>query len=131
MPQFSNENNNGNPFRDSVDCTNRFSREDIEANKVICGLSYLGAGFLFFLPLVVCPNSAFGKFHSNQALILLILNCVLAATSMMFRWIPLIGWMIRLGIGLLILVFMILCMIYTFQGNAKQLPIIGRITIIR
>ena len=47
-----------------------FTLEDIEKNKTMAGLAYL----LFFLPLIVCPESQFAKFHANQALILVIVS---------------------------------------------------------
>ena len=45
------------------DITQQFAPEDIQKNKVISALSYLG--ILFFLPLVAAPESRFGKFHAN------------------------------------------------------------------
>jgi hypothetical protein len=39
-----------------------FDQADIEKNKTMAGLAYL----LFFLPLVACPDSPFGRFHANQ-----------------------------------------------------------------
>ena len=56
------------------DITNQFAAEDIEKNKVVAGLSYFG--ILFFLPLVAAPDSRFGKFHANQALVLLLAGVV-------------------------------------------------------
>ena len=36
--------------------------EDIEKNKVMAGLSYI----LFFLPLIACPESKYGRFHATR-----------------------------------------------------------------
>ena len=47
-----------------------YSFEDIEKNKVVAALAYI----IFFLPLMVCPESPFGKFHANQGLVLLIVG---------------------------------------------------------
>lgn len=49
------------------DITQQFAPEDIQKNKVISALSYLG--ILFFLPLMAAPESRFGKFHANQSLV--------------------------------------------------------------
>ena len=38
--------------------------------KVMSALAYLW--ILFFLPLVVCPDSKFGRYHANQGLVLLL-----------------------------------------------------------
>ena len=55
----------------TADITNELDPADIEKNKAMGGLAY----FLFFLPLVACPESKYGRFHANQGLIYLIL-CV-------------------------------------------------------
>ena len=57
---------------------------DIENNKIISGLSYLG--ILFFLPLVAAPNSRFGKFHANQSLVLLISSVCVQILSYAFSF---------------------------------------------
>jgi len=38
-----------------------YTAEDIEKNKTMAGLSY----FIFFLPLIACPDSKYAKFHAN------------------------------------------------------------------
>ena len=43
---------------------------DIEKNKTMAGLAYL----IFFLPLLACPDSKYGRYHANQALLLFILG---------------------------------------------------------
>ena len=52
-----------------TDYTSRMDPNDILQNKTLCGLAYVFP-ILFFLPLVSCPNSKFGRFHANQALLL-------------------------------------------------------------
>lgn len=101
-----------------------YTTDDIEKNKTIAGLSYL----IFFLPLVVCPESKFGKFHANQALVLLIAGI---AGNVVLGLIPIIGWMLMPVFGLFILVLGIMGLINGFGGKAKKLPIIGKFTIIR
>jgi len=128
----------GNLF-DSSDRTGEFDSADIQAASTISGISYLF--ILFFLPLVVNPGSAFGKFHANQSLILLIAGIVCSILGKIFNiigQIPVIGEIIALiggiAIGLisiLLFVFMIMGMINAFSGKAKELPIIGKIAIIK
>lgn len=130
MPQFSKQNNNGNPFQQGdTDHTSEFDPQDIESNKVICGLAYLG--ILFFLPLVACPTSAFGRFHANQGLLLFIANIALISVSKMFGFLPIIGSLISFGIGMILLVFLIVCMVNAFQGYARELPGIGHLRLIK
>ncbi|MBR7137677.1 MAG: hypothetical protein IKC99_06420, partial [Clostridia bacterium] len=58
----------------TTDLTSQYIPEDIAEGKLMSILSYLW--ILFFLPLVVCPGSKFGRFHANQALVLFIVGIV-------------------------------------------------------
>lgn len=97
---------------------------DIEKNKTIAGLSYL----LFFLPLIVCPDSEFGKFHANQALLLWIVSAV---GGIVVSNIPVISWILSPLFGLAILIFGIVGMVNAFNGKAEELPFIGHYRIIK
>ncbi|WP_303864960.1 hypothetical protein [Alkalibaculum bacchi] len=103
---------------------NVFTQEDIEKNKTMAGLSY----FLFFLPLIVCPESQYAKFHANQALLLLITGI---AGNVILGIIPIIGWMLMPIFGIAILILGIMGIINGFGGKAKPLPVIGKITILK
>lgn len=101
-----------------------FDLADIEKGKTMAGLAY----FIFFLPLIVCPDSAFGKFHANQALLLLITGVV---GSVVLSFIPVIGWLLLPFFSLAILIFAIMGLVNGLQGKAKRLPLIGKYTIIK
>ncbi|MGD9473906.1 MAG: DUF4870 domain-containing protein [Eubacteriaceae bacterium] len=105
-----------------------FTQEDIEDNKVMAALAYI----LFFLPLIVCPESAYGKFHANQGLVLLIVSVagsiVLGIISAI---IPFIGWIVQLIFSLAVLAFAILGIVNALNGKANKLPLIGEITILK
>lgn len=101
-----------------------YTAHDIEKGKTMAGLSYL----IFFLPLVVCPESKYAKFHANQALLLLI---AAIAGNVILGIIPVIGWMLMPIFGLGILALGIMGLINGFGGKAKQLHLIGKVTIIK
>ncbi|MGX8795327.1 DUF4870 domain-containing protein [Fusibacter sp. JL298sf-3] len=101
-----------------------FETEDIEKNKVIAGLAYL----LFFLPLIACPDSKFGRFHANQALILFLVSF---AGSAVLSFIPIIGWLLLPIFGIGVLVLGILGLINGLNGVAKELPLIGKYRILK
>lgn len=114
---------------------NDFEPDDIEQNKVISGLAYI----IFFLPLLVCPKSKFGKFHSNQSLLLLItglignviitiLSSFIAIYSVLFS---LVIGLISLAFGITIFVLFIIGLVNAFNGRAKELPIIGSFRILK
>ncbi len=101
-----------------------FETEDIEKNKVIAGLAYL----LFFLPLIACPDSKFGRFHANQALILFLVSF---AGSAVLSFIPIIGWILIPFFGIGVLILGILGLINGLNGVAKELPLIGKYRILK
>lgn len=101
-----------------------FDQADIEKNKTMAGLAYI----IFFLPLVACPDSPFGRFHANQGLVLLILG---VAGSIILTIIPVLGWIILPFFSLFILVLVIIGLVNGLGGKAKQLPLIGKIRLIK
>lgn len=128
---------------DTPDKTGEFDSADIQATSAICGISYFPP--LFFLPMVTSSNSAFGKFHANQALLALIygaaagiLGRVLVIMLEILEDIPIMGWLFSLVFGLLGLalglsafVMVVIGMINGFTGKAKELPLIGKYTILK
>ena len=125
-------------FLGAEDHTAEFDPADIEANKTMCGLAYFG--ITFFLPLVACPKeSKFAKFHANQALILFLVCIALGVVSGIFStlgwWVAGFFWVLGYivsGIGgLCTLALLIIGMVNTFGGRACELPLIGKITLIK
>ena len=98
--------------------------KDIEENKTMAGLAYL----LFFLPLIACPDSAYGKFHANQALVLWIVAIV---GSAVLGFIPFIGWILSKLFSFAVLLLGIYGMVNGFGGKVEELPLIGSISIIK
>lgn len=86
------------------------------------------AYILFFLPLVACPDSRFGKFHANQGLLLLIVG---VGGGIILGIIPLIGWILLPFFYIAITVFAIIGLINGFKGVAKELPLFGKFRIIK
>lgn len=103
---------------------NTFTTEDIEKNKTIAGLSYI----IFFLPLLVCPDSKFGKFHANQSLLLLIVSIV---GNIVLGLIPVIGWIILPLFMIFILILGIMGLVNGLNGKAKELPLFGNFRILK
>ncbi len=101
-----------------------YTQEDIDKNKTIAGLSYI----IFFLPLIACPDSRYGRFHANQALILFITGL---AGSIILSIIPIIGWILLPFFSLAVCIFAIIGLINGFGGKAKDLPLIGKIRILK
>lgn len=116
------EQNTNNTMRSSAEEV--FETADVEKNKIISGLAYL----IFFLPLIVCPDSRYGRYHANQALILFITSI---AGTIVLSIIPIIGWILLPFFSIALFVFAVIGLLNGLGGKAKQLPIIGKFKLIK
>lgn len=134
---FNNQYQNNYNMQSSSDFTGYFDQMDIENNKIISGLSYLG--ILFFLPLVAAPNSRFGKFHANQSLVLLISSVCVQILSYAFSFFyNILPWSlykllrsVPKLLSFVILIAFIYGLVTALMGKAKEIPVIGSIKIIK
>ncbi len=122
----------GKSFTDSVadlnntaDTTAEFDAKDIEDNKVMALLSYIGP--LFLVPMLAAPNSKFARYHANQGLVLFLAELILSAVSWVIGFIPFVGWIFGLVAGVASLAGLILGIVNAANGRAKELPLIGHI----
>lgn len=119
----------------SAESAEFYEEDDIKQNKTMAGLAYI----LFFLPLIVCKDSRFGRFHANQGLLLLILSVGgYVAISIITTILATITWRLFGFIsllysiyGLFILAIAIYGLVNGLNGKAKELPIIGKYRIIQ
>lgn len=122
-----------NNVMNTADSTAEFDPQDIANNKGMSVLSYIG--ILFLIPLLACPNSKFARFHTNQGLVLFLLGVALGIVTAIIGLIPVIGWifggLISAAGSIFTLVLMIMGIVNAAQGQAKQLPLIGKITLIK
>ncbi len=102
-----------------------FDQADIEKNKTMAGLAYI----LFFLPLVACPDSPFGRFHANQGLLLLILAI---AGNLILGLVPVLGLLLLAPLySIFVLVLLLIGLLNGLNGRAKELPLIGKFRLIK
>lgn len=130
-------------FTNLQDKTADYSKEEIENGKLMALLSYIG--ILALIPYFAEKENKYVRFHAIQGLNLLIINLVVSAASFVVAIvatvlfiIPIIGWilgfLLYLVIGLVpvgLLVISILGVVYSLQGNAKELPIVNQIKFIK
>lgn len=92
-----------------------FQAKDVELHKYLAALSYLG--ILVFVPLLLKRESAFCRMHSAQGILLLAAWMVL----IFFVWIPVVGWLLGIGLFLAHIGAFISCL----QGSFWEVPFIG------
>ncbi len=96
-----------------------------ETNNLVSASAYL----LFFIPLLVDGENSEYRFHANQGLILLILSVVVTTLGSL---IPIVGWFLILPVGgIFCFVLFIMGLINGFNGNMKELPLVGKFSIIK
>ena len=114
------------------DYTASFDQNDIQQNRVMGVLSYLG--ILVLIPLFAARESPFARFHCNQGIVLALAEVILSFAVRIFARLPLVGWIIRLvgGLGgLALFVFAIMGIINAINGKAKELPLVGGFQILK
>ncbi len=126
-PNTANQQNGQNQSGQQAPGANQakvFTTEDIEKNKTVAALAYL----IFFLPLIVCPESKYGRFHANQGLLLAIVGF---AGGFILSMIPILGWILLPFFYIALAVFFVIGLMNGFKGIAKPLPIFGKFEIIK
>ncbi len=105
-------------------------------NKVIFMLAYLG--ILFFLPLLVAPDSQKAKFHANQGLLLLLTsiigNIIISIFSKIVGFVGMwfLGSLLSFVFGVAMIALLIIGMSGAYNGKEVPLPVIGTLfTIIK
>ncbi len=121
-----------NSLFSSTDYTSSFDPKDISDNKVMAILAYFG--ILVLVPILGAPQSPFAKFHANQGLVLCIAEIAVGLVFGILGIIPFVGivfivilWLCEVAIGVLA----ILGIVYAAQGQAKTLPLISKIQILK
>jgi uncharacterized membrane protein len=118
---------------DGKDFTANYTAKDIEDNKLFAILAYFG--ILCLIPLFAAKESPYAKFHTNQGLLLLIIDAALSVVSIIFSFIPFVKSLIAPILFAVLLIFSATMFIYgllnAIQDRAKELPGIGGIRIIK
>src|SRR3990172_5640555 len=82
-----------------------------------CYLFFFVTGIVF---LVVEKESSFVKFHARQSTVTFL---ILLIISLVFGWIPVIGFLVLIAI----LILWLFLMIKALQGERYMLPIVGKL----
>lgn len=111
---------------DPSDHTNEFDPRDIADNKLFAVLPY----FTFILGIIVAllvRESAYTKFHAKNAIRIEIALILALIPSI----VPVVGWLVTGILLVIISIVKILAIVSCFQGQAKDLPIIGNIAFLK
>ena len=120
-------------INNTADSTSEYNPKDIEQNKVMAVLAYLG--ILVLVPIFAAKESKFARFHANQGLILCIIGIILyfavvilmSISMKLAAILSLFMWLIELGI----LILAIIGIINAVKGRAKELPLVGKYRLLK
>ena len=118
--------------KNTADYTGEMDPTEVEKNKIMACVAYI----IFFVPLLACPDSKFGRYHTNQGLLLLLVSIAggIATTiiRMIFRgFLYWLGSLLSLVITLPILALLVIGLINAYNGKAKDLPFVGTLRLIK
>lgn len=133
---------------DTPDTTNDYDKNDIKENILLAILSYLG--LLVFIPYFVSNDSKFVKYHAVQGMNLLIIWGAYTLLDNVLELVKVSKVVVDFGgitgtkmvtpiwisfpmnvLGILLLVLSVMGIVYVCQGKAKELPLIGKIKIVK
>lgn len=92
---------------------------------------------LFFIPMILCPESKFGRYHANQGFLLLLFGIVTAIISGIlgiFTFVPVIGIILSIIgsiLGIINLGYLIYGIYNVICKKCKPLPFIGKYDLIK
>ncbi len=89
--------------------------KDVEENKVVAALSYIGP--LFFIPLFLKRESPFCQFHAKQGLAFFVVWMI----GWIVFWFPILGQLL----ALVVFVVDVYALIKALQGEKWEVPVIG------
>lgn len=123
-------------FKDLKDTTGSFDKKDIESGKAMSILSYIG--ILALIPYFAEKNNQYVRYHAVQGLNLFLLNIIYSVAysilTMILAFIPVVGWILVMLLGLLsygFLALSIIGIVYACQDKAKEIPVVNQIKIIK
>lgn len=101
-----------------------FDPADIDKNKIFAAIAYLG--ILVLIPIFAAKGSKFARFHSNQGLILFIIDIILYILVK----IPVIKFFAYIA-DIAVFALAIYGIINAITGKAKRLPFIGKFDLLK
>ena len=105
------------------------SQEDINANKGMSVLSYIG--ILFLIPMLAKKDSAYCRFHANQGLVLFIIEIVCSLVfGILGAFLPILTTIGSI-FSLVLFIFAIIGIVNAATGKVKGLPLKGGITLLK
>ena len=80
-------------------------------------------GFLIYL--LIQKKNDYTKFYAKQSLVVFIAAVLAGIIGWTVMWIPILGGIIKFGLGVIVVVLWVLSWVYALSGDKKEVPLIG------
>ena len=97
-----------------------FTKNDIDDNKLVSAIGYLG--ILCLIPLLLKKNSKYAQYNGKQGLVITIAWVILWIGNI----IPLLGQIIWFVGSIALLVLVVMGVMNALQGNVWEMPYLGK-----
>ena len=121
-----------NVMEDVEDNSSSFGKDEAEKGKVMGILSYIG--ILSLIPFFAEKENKYVIYHAKQGVNLFIIQVIVGFVLGILGKLPLVGGIFGLIssiIGLLFLILSIIGIVNVCKGKAKELPLVGKIKIVK
>ncbi len=79
----------------------------------------------FIIALIAWKDDEYVMFYAKQSLIVFVVGAIAGALQIIFMFIPIIGWIIKAALNIVVLIAWILSWVYALSMEKKDVPIIG------
>jgi len=104
---------------DPVKAVPTFDKKDVDDNKLIAALSYVG--ILCLIPLLAKKDSKFAQENGKQGLVLFIAWIAIVVIG----WIPILGWLVGFFGSIALLIVSLIAFIKALMGEFWEIPVLG------
>lgn len=105
---------------------NQLNEQTLTEDKTVAILSYITLiGWVIAFVMHGSNKTKLGAYHLRQTLGLFVIAAGFMIINIGLAFIPFIGWLLSMGIGITLLVFWILGLVAAANGEMKPMPVIG------
>ncbi len=80
----------------------------------------------FIIALLAKKDDKYIMYYAKQSLVIFIAAVIVGVVNWVVFWIPVLGWLIRGVLNLMLVIIWIFSWVYALSGEMKPVPIIGK-----
>ncbi|MFH1939370.1 MAG: DUF4870 domain-containing protein [bacterium] len=100
-------------------------KKELEDRNLFAFLATFLSIIGFVIALIVKRDDKYVMYYAKQSLVIFILALIAGSLTAMVGWIPIIGWIVSIGLNVLIFIVWILSWVNALSGKQKEIPIVS------